>query len=43
MRHSFTSSFELVIDEPSRAPGGPFWLSREEYILYGCDSLREAV
>lgn len=29
-------------DQPSRTPGSPFWLSREEYILYGCDSFSEA-
>jgi hypothetical protein len=35
--------FNVLLDKPSRTPGGPFWLSREEYILYGCDSLSAAV
>ncbi|XP_021929844.1 uncharacterized protein LOC110834709 isoform X2 [Zootermopsis nevadensis] len=33
-------------DNSSRTPGSPFcpfWLSREEYILYGCDALSEAL
>jgi hypothetical protein len=40
----FTGSSELVTeDKPSRTPGSPFWLSREEYILYGCDALSEVL
>jgi len=35
--------FDVLLDKPSRLPGGPFWLSREEYILYGCDSLSATV
>ncbi|XP_023710332.1 uncharacterized protein LOC111866046 isoform X2 [Cryptotermes secundus] len=30
-------------DQPNRTLGSPFWLSREEYILYGCDSFGEAM
>ncbi|KAJ4452357.1 hypothetical protein ANN_03890 [Periplaneta americana] len=29
-------------NKPTRTPGTPFWLSREEYILYGCDLLSDA-
>jgi len=38
----FSKLFVLDKTPPEYIEGNPFWLSREEYVLFGCESLEHS-